>query len=220
MFQKILLFTKDRGQERFCYFRQNLEGVQMKGIEERRQKTTPEKQERISLEEQEITAKKEYRITANTVYKNTGNFAVSLPKNQKEYFQAQTREGIFSIYGESKTFTIEQKLWKQEETHNTHVEEQKEQTELQQTMIQTLHSMPDSFKERGGRREEWNRLHPEVQEYEIYGGMGVPIDPMELLLGGGLKMAVTGTVKGGFMIMSKGKAFLSGVATSGPLNMA
>ena len=229
MYQEIFPYKAGFDTEKFCFFR-GPEGKDFMRKSERTEQVTTSKERTMSfIEEQARSASQSVHNVSKHILKNlqrtfaplfqkTGedseskNQNIQINESQRNAFQIYTegRSEVFHIYETSDTLEKERRVRNDQEKEI--IEKESEILQKSFQIFFTEHPMPKSFSENGGTPEEWENLHPEVQEYEMYGGMAVPIDPMEIAVGGALKMANTTTAKGVFMIIDKGKAFLTGMA--------
>ena len=122
----------------------------------------------------------------------------------------EARRAVLNVHATS-WMPEKEEMYKNEQEKRT-VEKENKRLEEYSKIFFIEHPMPESFAEKGGTLKEWGKLYPEVQEYEIHGGMEVEFDPMKLAFFGGLNMARIVGVKGVSLLLEKGKAFLSGIA--------
>ena len=199
--------------KRMCFFagfESNREYVN--NSEVRKQTEMPKSKESLPLEERARSASRQVRECGNTTYKMVLDLTDTLSPEEAEKIKTEAQVKIQKVFNESALARIEREIGGEKENCRTLLRTGSAELETATNIAMKQYPMPDSFAEKGGTLEEWNNLNPEIQEYEIHGGMEVEYDPTELLLGGLGKMAVTAGVKGISLVLTKGKAFLSGIA--------
>ena len=199
--------------KRVCFFAGGEIGVEyMKRRETIKQSEIQREPEELSPEEQAKKASKRVRQCADNTYNMVQNLTSTLSSEEEKKMNTEAKIKIQKVFNESALSRIERAIGGEKENCKTLLKKGRSELRTTRDVVMKQHPMPASFAEKGGTLEEWNNLNPEIQEYEIHGGMEVEYDPTELLLGGLGKMAVTAGVKGISLVLTKGKAFLSGIA--------
>ena len=183
----------------------------MKNTEVKEETEVQKSKESLPLEDRAISASRRVRACGNTTYKMVLELTDTLSPEEAEQMKKESQVRIQQIFNESSFARIEREIDGEKKNCKTLLGKRRDEFETAKNVGMKQHPMPDSFVEKGGTLEEWNNLHPEIQEYEIHGGMEVPIDPTEILLGGLIKTTAIVGVRSASLVLQKGKAFLSGV---------